>query len=119
VDYLGQMDVKECGKRSDSISERQLMDILRELDHVHFFGLEDRAFLWPPDLPSVWVTVDVDGKTKRVGAVTYGRAPRMAPWPTFFRPPHALMKSSGPKNGLSRELLRRAPRYSTFKLASG
>jgi len=85
VDYLGQMDVKECGKRSDSISERQLMDILRELDHVHFFGLEDRAFLWPPDLPSVWVTVDVDGKTKRVGAVTYGARPKNGALANFLQ----------------------------------
>jgi uncharacterized protein DUF6438 len=85
VEYLGQMSVKECGKQSESINESQLMDILRELDQAHFFALEDRAFLWPPDLPSVWVTVKVDGKTKRVGAVTYEARPQNGAMANFVR----------------------------------
>jgi hypothetical protein len=85
VDYLGRMDVKECGKRSDSISEGQLLDILRELDQVHFFALEDRAFLWPPDVPSVWVTVNADGKTKRVAAPKSGAGPKDGAFATFVR----------------------------------
>lgn len=85
VDYLGQMFVKECGKRSDLITEGQVTDILRELDRAHFFALEDRAFLRPPDVPGVSVTVSADGKTKRVWAVTYGAVPRNGAWAAFAR----------------------------------
>jgi hypothetical protein len=79
------MSVKECGKQSESINESQLMDILRELDQAHFFALEDRAFLWTPDLPSVWVTANVDGKTKRVGAVAYDASPKNGAMANFIR----------------------------------
>jgi hypothetical protein len=85
VDYLGQMSVKECGKRSDSISKGQVTDIFRELDRAHFFALEDRAFLSVPDVPSASVTVWADGKTKRVWGVTYGAVPRNGALAAFAR----------------------------------
>ena len=66
VEYEGYSSVRVHGRQTATISKEQLMQILQKLDTIHFFALEDRAFLWGFDTPSVGVSVSIDGKTKSV-----------------------------------------------------
>ena len=65
VDYVGRRDVGLKGSAAATISHQQLMDILQSLDRAHFSTLEDRAFSWCFDSPSVAVSVSMDGRTMR------------------------------------------------------
>jgi hypothetical protein len=66
VEYDGYRSVRVRGRQTATISREQFIRILRELDGIHFFTLEDRAFLWAFDSGSVGVSVSIDGKTKSV-----------------------------------------------------
>ncbi len=44
----------------------QLMQVLRDLDRMHFFTVEDRAFEWCFDTSSTSISVSVDGRQKHV-----------------------------------------------------
>jgi hypothetical protein len=66
VEYIGQRYSRIRGQKTGSISREQVIDLLRILDRVHFMSLEDRAFCWGFDSPSVGILVSVDGSTKRV-----------------------------------------------------
>ena len=66
VEYEGYSDVRVHGRETATISREQFMRILQKLDGIHFFTLEDRAFMWAFDTASVGVSVSIDGKTKSV-----------------------------------------------------
>jgi hypothetical protein len=59
------------GPQEKSITSDQISQILESLDHADFFALEDRAFSWCFDAPSVGISVSLDGRTKRVVSDTY------------------------------------------------
>jgi hypothetical protein len=44
----------------------KLMRVLRDLDRMRFFAVEDRAFQWCVDSSSASISVSVDGRQKRV-----------------------------------------------------
>jgi hypothetical protein len=52
--------------KTGAVNREQIVEVLQHLDRIHFFTLEDRAFVWCFDAPSVAVSVSVDGKTKRI-----------------------------------------------------
>ena len=66
VEYRGIRFVRVKEKQTTRASSEQLMQVLRDLDRIHFFTLEDRAFLWCFDSSSASISVSVDGKQKRV-----------------------------------------------------
>ena len=66
VEYVGRREVKIRGLRTATITEEQLRSILRRLDDARFFALDDRAFAWCFDTPSVSVSLSLDGNSKRV-----------------------------------------------------
>lgn len=68
VEYRGIRFVGVKEKQTARISTEQLMQVLRDLDGMHFFTVEDRAFGWGYDSSSVSISVSVDGKQKRVTA---------------------------------------------------
>jgi uncharacterized protein DUF6438 len=68
VDYVGRRDVGLKGSAVATIGHQQLIDILQGLDRAHFSTLEDRAFSWCFDSPSVAVSVSADGRTMRAGS---------------------------------------------------
>jgi Domain of unknown function (DUF6438) len=66
VEYRGIRFVRVKEKQSTRIGSEQLMQVLSDLDRMHFFTVEDRAFQWGFDSPSVSISVSVDGRQKRV-----------------------------------------------------
>lgn len=67
VEYVGRrghsrFDTRKLG----SIEREKVMRILHTLDRVKFMTLEDRAFSWAFDTPSVGIRIWEDGKTKQV-----------------------------------------------------
>lgn len=66
VEYVGGRYVRVRGQQTAAITTEQMKRVLDELAYVHFFALEDRAFRWCFDAPSVGVSVSMDGRTKRV-----------------------------------------------------
>lgn len=66
VEYTGFHYVRVRGKQTGTINQQQMRNILQRLHDVNFINLDDRAFAWCFDTPSVAVTLSVDGKTKRV-----------------------------------------------------
>jgi hypothetical protein len=65
VEYVGGRHSKP-GSQVGSVTSEQVGNILRALDETHFSALDDRAFSWCFDTPSVAVSVFMDGTTKRV-----------------------------------------------------
>lgn len=68
VEYVGYRYVRLRNPQTAALSEAQVRQILQELDRSGFFGIEDRAFAWCFDTPSVGISVSIDGKTKRVSS---------------------------------------------------
>lgn len=68
VEYNGKQFVRVKGAQTTTISKDQLMQVLNELDRVQFFALEDRAFLSCFDVPSIKISIFIDGKAKSVFA---------------------------------------------------
>jgi hypothetical protein len=67
VEYLGrQRHSRSESRKSGKIEREKIMKILQTLDQVKFLGLDDRAFSWAFDTPSVGVCIWKDGRTKRV-----------------------------------------------------
>jgi len=68
----GQVDYAAPGRtgipirKSGTIPQEKVTQILKALDKVEFMTLEGRAFFWAFDTPSVAVQASVGGKTKRV-----------------------------------------------------
>jgi hypothetical protein len=85
VEYDGYRSVRVHGRQTATISREQFMRILRELDGIHFIALEDRAFLWGFDSPSVGVSVSIDGRTKRVVSEEMAHGPKQGHQAQFVR----------------------------------
>ena len=66
VEYSGSRFVRVREKQTTRISSEQLMHVLRDLDSMDFFTVEDRAFQWCYDSPSASISVSVDGRHKSV-----------------------------------------------------
>jgi Domain of unknown function (DUF6438) len=67
VVYIGrQGHSRRETRKSGTIGREKIEQILETLDRARFTALDDRAFSWGFDSPSVGVGVSVDGKTKRV-----------------------------------------------------
>jgi hypothetical protein len=66
VEYHGTRFVRVKEKQTARISTEQVMQVLRDLDRMNFFTVEDRALQWGFDSPSVSISVSVDGRQKRV-----------------------------------------------------
>jgi hypothetical protein len=67
VEYVGRRGHSRSETRKlGSIDHEKIMQILQTLDQVKFMTLDDRAFSWAFDTPSVGVRVWEDGKTKQV-----------------------------------------------------
>lgn len=66
VEYVGDKNVKVKGPQTGAIGSEQIIHLLQAFNRAHFFALDDRAFLWGFDTPSVAVSVSIEGKTKRV-----------------------------------------------------
>jgi Domain of unknown function (DUF6438) len=68
VEYMGRRFVKVMGRRTSAIDSEEPARILQRLDQIRFSTLDDRAFSWCFDTPSVSIAVSLDGKTKRVAS---------------------------------------------------
>lgn len=68
VEYRGIRFVGIKEAQTARINVEELMLVLRDLERMHFFTVEDRAFQWAYDSPSVTISVSVDGRQKRVTA---------------------------------------------------
>lgn len=66
VEYEGLADVRVKGHQESAITPVQLGQLLEALDNADFSRLEDRAFYWCFDTPSVGISVTRDGRTKGV-----------------------------------------------------
>jgi hypothetical protein len=66
VQYAGERFVKDRGPETSPISREQIIAVLQSLDRAHFLTLDDRAFAWCFDTPSVGILVSADGSFKRV-----------------------------------------------------
>jgi hypothetical protein len=66
VEYDGIRFVKIKGHEEGRVGDQQLVRILQNLDRADFSGLEDRAFRWCFDTPSVAVSVSTERTTKKV-----------------------------------------------------
>lgn len=66
VEYVGERRVKLKGVQTKDISHEQVLQIVRALNRSHFLSLDDRAFTWCYDTPSVAVSVSFAGQTKSV-----------------------------------------------------
>ena len=67
VEYTGDLH-GERGKATATLSAEQVDTILQKLESVGFFGIEDSAFAWCWDTPTIAVLVSVDGTTHRVSS---------------------------------------------------
>lgn len=66
VEYFGRREVRVRGPQTANITQEQVRRILQQLDRARFFALDDRAFAWCFDTPSVSVSLWLDGRSKRV-----------------------------------------------------
>lgn len=66
VEYVGYRNVRVRGRQIAAIDSEKLMQILQQLDRTQFFTIEDRAFAWCFDTPSVSVSVLMDGRSKGI-----------------------------------------------------
>lgn len=71
--------------QTGSISREQVVQILERLDSVHFSTLDDAAFLWCFDTPSVSVAVSLDGQTNKVVSDSMCVGPKAGPQDRFVR----------------------------------
>ncbi|HVN20388.1 MAG TPA: DUF6438 domain-containing protein [Dongiaceae bacterium] len=66
VEFDGRENVRVKGTQTSQITSAQFSEILNILRRVSFWDLEDRAFSWCFDTPSVAITVKANGREKRV-----------------------------------------------------
>jgi hypothetical protein len=71
VEYVGFRLVKIREPQKAVVSSEDVSKILAELDRTQFFTIEDRAFSWCFDTPSVAVSWSVDGGSKTVVSDSY------------------------------------------------
>jgi hypothetical protein len=85
IEYAGFEFVRVHGRQTATISRDQFQQVLQVLDKIHFFNIEDRAFQWSFDSPSVGVSVSIDGKTKSVVSDMMVVGPRSGRQAQFVR----------------------------------
>lgn len=68
VEYVGRRFVRDKEPQTTTISKEQLARLLQDLDGVHFYALEERAFTFCFDTPRVAISGAVDGRSKRVSS---------------------------------------------------
>lgn len=68
VEYVGTRFVRIKGAQKAKVKPEQVAQIFEILGRARFFALEDRAFSWCFDSPSVSVSVSADGRSKRVSS---------------------------------------------------
>ncbi|MGP0017328.1 MAG: DUF6438 domain-containing protein [Candidatus Sulfotelmatobacter sp.] len=68
VEYIGTSSVRIKGIQKAKVGPEQVAQIFEILDRSGFFALEDRAFSWCFDTPSVSVSVSVGGRSRRVSS---------------------------------------------------
>jgi hypothetical protein len=69
VEYLGRQGHSRLESRKlGKIERAKIVQILQTLDKVRFMTLDDRAFSWAFDTPSVGIRITEDGRTKQVGS---------------------------------------------------
>lgn len=66
VEYFGDRNVGVGGRQTAQITTEQFGQIVQKLNFIDFYALEDRAFRWCFDTPSVGITVSWNGNAKRV-----------------------------------------------------
>ena len=85
VEYRGTRFVRVKETRTARISTEQLMQVLRDLDRMDFFAVEDRAFQWCFDSASTSISVSVDGRQKRVTTDDCAVGAKGGPKATFLQ----------------------------------
>jgi hypothetical protein len=85
VEYRGSRFVRVREKQTTKISSEQLMQVLRDLDSMDFFTVEDRAFQWCYDSPSTSISVSVDGRYKSVTTDGCSILKNTGPMAKFFQ----------------------------------
>lgn len=66
VDQQGHSRIQT--KKTGTIEREKVAQILQALDRVEFMTLEDRAFTWAFDTPTIGVRTSLDGRTKQVAS---------------------------------------------------
>jgi hypothetical protein len=84
VEYRGTRFVRVKETQTAKISTEQVMQVLRDLDRMDFFAVEDRAFQWCFDSSSVSISVSIDGRHKRVTTDHCAPGPRGGPKASFL-----------------------------------
>lgn len=85
VEYRGTRFVRVEETRTARISTEQLMQVLRDLDRMDFFAVEDRAFQWCFDSASTSISASVDGRQKRVTTDDCAVGAKGGPKATFLQ----------------------------------
>jgi len=68
VEYVGTSSVRIKGIQKAKVTPEQVVQIFEILGRSGFFALEDRAFSWCFDTPSVSVSVSAGGRRRRVSS---------------------------------------------------
>ncbi len=66
VTYFGERLVAVRGSRTVFIRPDQVQSLTEKLDHIGFFGVEDRTFADCADAPTTLISVSIDGRKKTV-----------------------------------------------------
>ncbi len=85
IEYRGTRFVRVKETQTARISAEQLMQVLRDLDRMDFFAVEDRAFQWCFDSASTSISVSVDGRQKRVTTDDCAVGAKGGPKATFLQ----------------------------------
>ena len=66
VEYFGEWHVDVPGLQTGRIPPGRVKDLLKASENIHFFDLKDKYFENCTDLPTVIISILVDGKAKQV-----------------------------------------------------
>jgi hypothetical protein len=66
VKYVGKYFVAIPGEQTAKIQPDKLQELLRAFDNIRFFSLQDRYIDLCTDMPTVYISLAIDGKSKRI-----------------------------------------------------
>jgi hypothetical protein len=66
IKYFGKYFVDIPGEQTAKIQPDKLQELLRAFDNIRFFALQDRYIDSCTDMPTVYISLTVDGKSKRI-----------------------------------------------------
>ncbi len=66
VEYQGINFVKVEGKRSSKITFNQIKELVTAINEADFFSLQDHYAILATDLPSITLTITLNGRTKSI-----------------------------------------------------